>query len=289
MNKIHNSFESHNYAEEVQALKVKFAYITQILPNEYRTLHNYVNCRDFLSDVIYWHYNNLPHSNVYGFSIKEEDYPLLSPIFAIKASPQLLDNLQTNLTIPLFKGLKIYNTEDATTRIIHFSSSYLYNPVNISFLTLAIKLLAAKKAKTIPELVANKNLPQKEKSYLTKIGHQFFADLMASPHHLPSTHLQFSPEISKWSLGQLHDFLGIVSMFSAYSPDSLLKREFQKLKQQSKILDENNNSKNNFYPYDPTSYRTPGLVSTNPSFAPSKKVPEYGLIEEIILQAAPNG
>ena len=232
-----NAFENVHYSEEKQQLQVKMALVASTLPNEYKTLHNFVNCRDFLSDAIYWKAQNTPNKRVYGFSISERDMLDIQPLLAIETDSKHIDTLYQNMHRYAMYHIQGYISLDKEHCILILDSRAIANPVNMSFITLYIKYLCVADAGN-PVIEELKKLPAKEQRYIKTIGVSTFQRLINSPSTiLPANPLQWTQDaeevVKNMGPEHIHDYLGIVSMFVSYSPNSNLKQYFQELKKQT--------------------------------------------------------
>lgn len=259
-----NPHENEHYDEEQQDLNIKFAFVTQTIPGTIRTLHNFVKCRDFLSDAIYWRNNSLTGKRVYGFSIKDTDFSFINSDLAIQTeTEEQYNNLQTNFTTGVLRDFaQCYQTDKERTLYLRLRNFWDVNPTLISLVSLLIKLACAKVG-SISEMVNNPNLPYKEKKYISTINPTVLIYMLESPDFLPQADLDWITDVSDWSTDQIHDFLGIVSMFSPYSPNSNLKEAYKKIK--TKALSETANIKNPTNPdNDPlTSATMKFIISVN--------------------------
>lgn len=245
--KLTNLHQDKHYDQESQNLDVRFAFVVETLPHEYVTLHNFVKCRDFLSDVIYWKNNNIQDVKIYGFGLTPVELGQFDNIIAIKADKNLIDNLIRNTYWAPFhiENLKRIDNE---TVILFPGMMPFTNPINTSLFSLMVKVMSViDLTKPFEEQV--KLLPQKEQEYINKIGLSFFKQLL-------STHLAYSKKFPQVALYwddvktykldpyTLHENIGIVSVFNKYSPNSNIKRHFRQLKKQMEDS-EKNPTKNN--------------------------------------------
>jgi hypothetical protein len=237
-----NKHTNKDYAEEDQSLVVKFA-VCKPVGNDYETIHNFVNCRDFLSDVIFWHQNEMYGRSIYRFSIESKDLKTIHPILAIESNHtnKLLSNLHQ-----LDGVVSVHNITKNTT-IIEFNPIWFASSVNISLLSLTLKVLSYKENTTFPELVKQiLDSDHKERKYINKITSEAYIKLITEGLKVLSTEPLVMEEHEKflsWSNGDIHAFLGIVSIFSKESPKSNLMRFYQKEKQK-KVAREGNKPKN---------------------------------------------
>ena len=248
MYKVHNPHENVHYSEENQDLLVQFAFATPTIPNTWITLHNFVKCRDFLSDAIFWKTNGTLNKKVYGFSISKQNYTLLKNYIAVKARPEYIDSICQNCNAEFNGQFVTERTEDPSIALVTLHSIGVMNPVTISFFSLLIKLYAVVDFGAIrkgKDLEDHPKIPAKEKGYLSKIGYDFFLVLLAQPQlHTVHNRLNFKDEkVLTYDDSTIHEYLGIVSMFNAHSPDSNLKTHYQTLKQQYEN-DKKNKNKN---------------------------------------------
>lgn len=235
--KLTNPHEHKHYDQEHQKLDVRFAFIVETLPKEYVTLHNFVKCRDFLSDVIYWKQRELSNIKIYGFSLTNIELEQVSNNLAIRAEPKLLDKLLQNIN---YASSYISNCKriDDSTLILFINRAIIANPINISLFSLIMKVL------TIIDINKNfkneiKLLPAKEQDYINKIGINFFETLLVPgkiPYQMkfPLSSLYWD-DINTYKLDPhtLHENIGIVSIFNTHSPNSNIKRHFRQLKKQT--------------------------------------------------------
>lgn len=249
--KIENPYKEVCYAEEFQKLDIRFAFCVQTIPNTFCTVSNFVQCRDFLSDTLHWKRNKTYDKKIYKYSIKAENYPLISDFIAVKARPDQLQNLQANIISGRLGRTYYYPTNNDTCGVISLASHWIANPVSISLASLLIKLLCDVTTKENP--IKNPRLPQKEKNYIKQIGADFLEWLTINQTLIPKTPLDLL-NTENFSDTDIHDYLGIVSMFKKYSPESNLKKEytalkkyFQEKQKQKKEISETSKTTNNPY------------------------------------------
>jgi hypothetical protein len=237
-----NPYKNNYYSEENQSLVVKFA-ICKPVGNGYETIHNFVNCRDFLSDVIFWHQNKIYDRSIYRFKVEEENLKTIYPYLAIESKH--LDNILSN--IDLLKGVGKITGWGDNTCVIEFDPIWFANSANISLLSLTLKVLAHKRYRPFPELVASiLESNHKEKKYINTIKPERYIELITGGlKELSSDMLVMdnNEEFLSWDNSTIHEYLGIVSMFSTHSPKSNLMRYYQKQKQK-KVAIERNKLKN---------------------------------------------
>lgn len=265
--KIENPYKDVRYAEETQKLDIRFAFCIQTIPNTFCTVSNFVQCRDFLSDTLYWKRNKTYDKKIYNYSIKAEDYPLISDFIAVKARPDQLQNLQANITVGRLGRTYYYPTNDNTCGIISLARHWITNPVSISLASLLIKLLCDATVEENP--IKNPRLPQKEKNYIKQIGTDFLEWLAINQTLIPKTPLDLLGT-ENLNDNDIHEFLGIVSMFKKYSPESNLKKEytalknyFQEKQKQKKEISETSKTTNN---PDTTNYTAANNIFITPCF-----------------------
>lgn len=245
--KLTNLHQDKHYNQEAQQLDIRFAFVVETLPQEYITLHNFVKCRDFLSDIIYWKANNIQDVKIYDFGLTPIELEQLNNAIAIKADKNLIDNLLHNTRWAPFY-LENCKRIDNNTVILFPDMGPFANPINTSLFSLMIKVMSVIDV-TKPFEEQIKLLPQKEQGYINKIGLQFFKQLLATNlsynQKFPKVALYWD-DVKTYNLDPytLHENLGIVSVFSKHSPNSNIKRHFRQLKKQ---MEENEKSptKNN--------------------------------------------
>lgn len=242
MHILSNPYSDKKYDEEPQQLDIRFAFITKTLPDTYTTLHNFVKCRDFLSDAIFWWQNDQQNKSVYRFSV--EQLNLITPNLAVKGSEQHIKTLIENCAWGTLGQIMAEPTKDKEIALITLPNHAISNPSQISFYSLLLKLatIANFKHNEQFKILDNENLPDKERDYLNIIGTDFFLYLyqhQSKLYYLP--HKFIDPTVYKWSDSQIHEYLGIVSLFKKHSPDSIAKQYYLKLKQQFKNDNKNKN------------------------------------------------
>jgi hypothetical protein len=237
-----NPYSNESYSEEAQSLVVKFA-ICKPVGNGYETIHNFVNCRDFLSDVIFWHQNKIYNRTLYRFQIETKNLQTIHPYLAIESKH--LDNILSNIN--QLKGVGKITGWVNNTCVIEFDPIWFANSVNISLLSLTLKVLAYKHNTPITTLVEEiLQSKHKEKEYIKKIKPERFITLITgSLKNLSSDMLVMdnNEEFLSWGNSAIHEYLGIVSLFNPHSPKSNLMRYYQKQKQK-KVAIERNKLKN---------------------------------------------
>lgn len=226
---LHNPHKNKYYSEEGQTLVVQFAFCKPV-GNDFSTIHNFVNCRDFLSDVVWWKANQQYSQVVYRFAVQADDIADLQPLLAVTSD--LMPILRTNLS--LIRGIVNVHEIDETTVVLELAPYWIANPVNTSLLSLSLKLLALKENSTWEELIAAVG-DHKERTYIKAIDEKRFLQLIQDPEALPTEPLIMANHdvCLQWPAYQIHEYLGIVSMFKKHSPASNLKDYFQQKQKQT--------------------------------------------------------
>ncbi len=241
--KLINPHANEYYAEEHQELQVKFAFVTETLPKEVKTLHNFVNCRDFLSDAIYWKQFKLKDIEIYGFKMSPLNIEQISPFMAIQADPSKLNQLEKNARI--HENFYYVDRPEKNISLISLHEFAIRNPINISIASLMIKLLCVLDLKEPFKNQIDK-LPKKEQGYLKVIGLPIMEGIARTGlgNCLSKDILRWEKpdEVKKLDPYTLHDNLGIVSCFKPYSPDSNMKKYFLKLKKQVEAYEKSKHS-----------------------------------------------
>lgn len=257
--KLINPHANEYYAEERQELQVKFAFVTETLPKEVKTLHNFVNCRDFLSDAIYWKQFKLKDIEIYGFKMNPLNIEQISPFMAIQADPSKLNQLEKNARI--HENFYYVDRPEKNISLISLHEFAIRNPINISIASLMIKLLCVLDFKEPFKNQIDK-LPKKEQGYLKEIGLPLMEEITRSGlgNYLSKDKLVWEKpdEIKKLDPYTLHDNLGIVSCFKSYSPNSNMKKYFLKLKKQVEAYEKSKHSS-----ADPVYYSTTSTATGN--------------------------
>lgn len=268
--KLINPHANEYYAEEHQELQVKFAFVTETLPKEVKTLHNFVNCRDFLSDAIYWKQFKLKDIEIYGFKMSSLNIEQISPFMAIQADPSKLNQLEKNARI--HENFYYVDRPEKNISLISLHEFAIRNPINISIASLMIKLLCVLDFKEPFKNQIDK-LPKKEQGYLKEIGLPLMEEITRSGlgNYLSKDILRWEKpdEVKKLDPYTLHDNLGIVSCFKPYSPESNMKKYFLKLKKQVEAYEKSKHSSADPIYYTTTSTATGSSVNWKPAQMPA--------------------
>lgn len=241
MYNIHNPYQNEIYDEEPQQLDIRFAFVTQTLPDTITTLHNFVKCRDFLSDIIFWKKIKTYDKSLYRFKLDPNNFPLIGKQLAIKANRQHIENIITNCAWGTIGHFSTQPTKNPEITIVNLPTYFEDNPPSISFNTLLLKTAAVFDYKRQNPKTLLEYLPSKERNYIERIGLDFWIFLVQNQNKLYPHLLQFTdPNVYSWDTTTIHEYLGIVSMFTPHSPDSNAKQYYQALKQQQQ-----NNAKTN--------------------------------------------
>lgn len=262
MYNIHNPYQNETYHEEHQKLDIKFAFVTKTLPDTFTTLHNFVKCRDFLSDIIFWKENKTYDKSLYRFQLNPNNYPLVGKQLAIKAKQQHLENIIENCSWRTIGHFNTQSTKDPEIAIVDLPPDFTDNPSSISFYTLLIKTAAVFNYRTQDPKTLLNSLPLKERDYIERIGPDFFLFLVNNQNKLYPHPLQFTdPNVYTWDTQVIHEYLGIVSMFTRHSPDSNAKQYYQALKQQQQNNAKTNKNKTSRTIHTPPK---PNMAAVNP-------------------------
>ena len=284
--KLTNPHANTKFGEEYQELDVRFAFVTETLPKEVKTLHNFVKCRDFLSDAIYWKHKKIHDIEVYGFKLDSLDLQQISPFIAIKADPKKIDRLELNCVIP--GNFYWVDRPEKNIALISLPEYSIINPINISLSSLIIKLLTVLDIRK-PFKEQINLLPKKEQGYIKEIGLPLIEEVTKKGlySHLPRSVITWDNQdaVNKLDPYTLHNNLGIVSCFKPYSPDSNIKQYFLKLKKQVEAYEKSKHSS-----ADPVYYSTTSTATGNsimgwakvqmPAAQPANPVED--LVEEIL-------